>query len=890
MNFIGEHLFPGNLGHFLAVLSLVASVLATICFFKAHRTALQPAEQQSWLRIARVAFGIESIAVVGMFFTLYYIISNHFFEYKYAWQHSSLGMQMKYLFSCFWEGQEGSFMLWSFWHCVLGWIIIARNRKWEAPVMTVVSFAQICLATMVLGIYFFGIKVGSSPFVLLRNEGILDAAPAFQDAANGGIRPDYLSFIKDGQGLNALLQNYWMVIHPPILFLGFASTLIPFAFAMAGLFNRQTSAGSREGIPEKPAEDFVETNTKQRVTGVGIMQAVKHENYKTDLQQPESTASLKDYASWTKPALPWSLFSAGILGLGIMMGAKWAYESLTFGGYWAWDPVENASLVPWLIMVSGIHTNLIFRHSGYSLRSTFVFYILSFILVLYSTFLTRSGVLGDTSVHAFTDLGMNWQLLSFIIVFLVPAFWLYFANRKQIPTIRKEEATYSREFWMFIASLIFFLAAIVITIKTSLPVYNKVLFDAFHVDKLFPKLHKIAPPEDAEFSHNQIQIFVAILIGTLTAVTQYLKYKNTSSKAFFRSLVVPVIITVGLGLTITFLGGIQYEKKGPVFQFALYTGVYAALFAIVANAGYIWTGIKGKLRLAGASVAHVGFGLVLLGILISASNRKTLSNNLTGISPLKATDKENSFENTTLIKGLETDMGQYNVTYVKDTFNPVQGKTFFEIAFKGKKNGQDFKLYPDVIANNKGQEGMAANPDARHYVNRDVFAYVTYLGTPEAKMKDTAQYYKKTVTPGDTLFYGNGFWVMDSLQLNPSDNRYQFTAKDTAFVADITVTSKSGTRYKARPAFVLHNNEFAMLPDTVMSQSLVFRLNKLTDGQKREVELSVKESDAVLDYITLKVYEFPQINLLWIGVIITVIGFGMSMVQRIKQLKRRNEV
>ena len=138
----------------------------------------------------------------------------------------------------------------------------------------------------------------------------------------------------------------------------------------------------------------------------------------------------KDHKGWTKPAIPWAAFSAGILGVGIMMGAAWAYESLTFGGYWAWDPVENASLVPWLVLVAGLHTNLIYSSSGYSLKSTYVFYILSFLLILYSTFLTRSGVLGDTSVHAFTDLGMNFQLVCYSsLVFLITCMSVLFIKK-----------------------------------------------------------------------------------------------------------------------------------------------------------------------------------------------------------------------------------------------------------------------------------------------------------------------------------------------------------------------------------------------------------------------------------------------------------------------------
>jgi cytochrome c-type biogenesis protein CcmF len=851
MNYTGEHLFPGQAGHFLAVLSLVATLVAAISFFKSFRV-IDLVEKKRWLTIARVAFGLQTIAVLGMFVTLYYIISSHLFEYKYAWQHSSRNLQVEYLLSCFWEGQEGSFMLWSFWQAVLGWILIWRARKWEGPVMTVMSFSQFALATMLLGIYFFGTKVGSSPFVLLRNE--MDA-PIFS-------RPDYLQFVKDGNGLNALLQNYWMVIHPPVLFLGFASTIVPFAYALSGFMTR-------------------------------------------------------DHKGWATPALPWGLFSVAILGTGIMMGAAWAYESLTFGGYWAWDPVENASLVPWLVLVGGMHTNLIFKNSGYSLKSTYLFYVLAFILVLYSTFLTRSGVLGDTSVHAFTDLGMNVQLFLFLNVFIwltpfiqvkgnknrllvagafittnalalsIPAFsfisaicgiiltgWLLSAD-KAIPAIQKEENLYSREFWMYIASLVFFLSAIVISAKTSLPVFNKI-FNA-----------KIAPPENVEFSHNQIQIWIAIIAGLLTAVTQYLRYKDTPKNIFYKKLLVPTAIALICSLLISFIGGIDYDKEGIGFKISLHLGVFAAVYAIVANASYIWLGLNGKLKLSGASVAHIGFGMVLLGILISASNKQVLSINTTGISPLKADDKENSFENTTLIKGVATDMGKYMVTYIKDTVNPKDRKRYYEIDFKGKKGNEDFKLYPDVIENNKGSEGLTPNPDSKHYVNRDIFTYVTFLSDPEKKKTDTTSFTNKTVKIGDTSFYSNGMWVVNQLELNPKDSRFNSNGNDTLLAADITVISKDGRLYKSKPAFRLHGNQLEMLPDTLMSQSLVFALIKPGNLEKKEVEIGIKESHAILDFITLKVYEFPAINVLWLGIMVTLIGIIMSIVRRVQLMQRK---
>jgi cytochrome c-type biogenesis protein CcmF len=818
MEFVGEHLLPGQLGHFFAILSLVASLVATIAFFKATNVA-DLAVKKSWIRLARVSFLLETISVLAIFGILYYIISNHLFEYKYAWQHSSRALQVEYLLSCFWEGQEGSFMLWSFWHCVLGWILIWRARNWEAPVMTVVSFAQFCLATMLIGIYFFNAKVGSSPFVLLRHEGFFDSAPVFKDPQTGLLRSDYLTLWTDGNGLNALLQNYWMVIHPPVLFLGFASTIVPFAFAIAGLWT-------------------------------------------------------KDHKGWTKPAIPWAAFSAAVLGVGIMMGAAWAYESLTFGGYWAWDPVENASLVPWFVLIAGMHTNLVYRSSGYSLKSTYVFYILSFMLILYSTFLTRSGVLGDTSVHAFTDLGMNFQLIMFMLVFLIPAAVLYIKRYKQIPTIVKEENTYSREFWMFIGALVFFLSALVIISITSLPVINKIFKT------------KWAVGEDPEGFHNQVQIFVAIIIGTLTAFTQYLKYKNTPKDFFFKRVITPTLIAVALTACIGIWGGITYDKKGIGFLIAIHLAVFAAVYAVVANASYIWVGLKGKMKAAGASVAHIGFGLVLVGILISSSKKSVLSYNTTGMSPLKIGDKESPLENITLVKGLTTDMGKYMVTYVNDTLNTRDNKIYYQIDFKHKTSKEQFSVYPDIIQNNKGAEGYAANPDKRHYWNKDIFAYLTFLGDPEKiKAKDTTTFRNKEVKVGDTIFYSNGLMIINKVIVNPSNEKYHFTAADTALVADISIISKEGNRFGAQPLLQVKDGMVLPVPDTIMSQSLILQFSQVKDQSQGLLVIGVRETNSVLDFVTLKAYEFPFINVLWIGILVMVAGIIMSIVQRVKQLR-----
>src|SRR6476620_2766598 len=173
MDYTGEHLLPGILGHFFITLSIVASLVATFAYFKTTQSKNE-SETVSWKTMARGAFLVEVLSVFAIFGILFYIIYNHLFEYKYAWQHSSRSLETKYLLSCFWEGQEGSFLLWSVWHCVLGLIFIRRQKDWEGPVITVVSFAQFCLATMILGVSFLGLKSGSNPFILLRNSGVLD--------------------------------------------------------------------------------------------------------------------------------------------------------------------------------------------------------------------------------------------------------------------------------------------------------------------------------------------------------------------------------------------------------------------------------------------------------------------------------------------------------------------------------------------------------------------------------------------------------------------------------------------------------------------------------------------------------------------------------------------
>jgi cytochrome c-type biogenesis protein CcmF len=473
------HYFIGDLGHVFVITAFITSLVAVFCYFKAATTDAID-KKNGWLINGRVSFYIHAASVIGICVTLFVILANHYFEYHYAYNYSDRKLPSYYLVSTFWNGQEGSFLLWMFWQAVLGVVLIHTNKFWEAPMMTVFGLVQAFLGSMILGVVIPGlaVKIGSSPFILLRD--VMHDAPAF--IANPELVP------ADGNGLNPLLQNYWMVIHPPTLFLGFATTLIPFSFCIAGLW-------------------------------------------------------FKKYREWVRPALPWAIFSGAVLGLGILMGGYWAYETLNFGGYWNWDPVENAVYVPWLILIASIHTMISYKNSESALKASIILVIAVFVLILYSTYLTRSGVLGESSVHSFTDLGLSTQLGFYLLFFLFGAAALAIFRWKEIPTSKQETSVYSREFWIFIGVGILCLMGFQVTIETSKPVFNMFI-------RLFGGEGNMAPKANAIEFYSNFQLWFAIGLAILSAVGQFFWWKKIEGRKLLNELTAPLLITAVLWVVI----------------------------------------------------------------------------------------------------------------------------------------------------------------------------------------------------------------------------------------------------------------------------------------------------------------------------------------------------
>ncbi|WP_282636422.1 heme lyase CcmF/NrfE family subunit [Sphingobacterium thalpophilum] len=814
VNYVGEHLLPGQIGQFFIVLSFGAAILSCISYFFATRHP----EESSWKKLARIGFWINAVSVVAIGATLFYIIYNHLFEYNYAWAHSSKTLPTYYIISSFWEGQEGSFWLWMFWQTVLGAILLFKAKSWESSVMTFVMLCQAFLASMLVGVELFGLRIGSSPFILLREA--MDI-PIFKQA-------NYLSLITDGNGLNPLLQNYWMVIHPPTLFLGFASMIVPFAYATGALWTRR-------------------------------------------------------YKEWINAALPWALFAVMILGAGIIMGSFWAYEALNFGGFWAWDPVENASIIPWFTLIAAVHVMIAYKNSGHSYFTATFLAMISFVLVIYASYLTRSGILGETSVHSFTDLGMSGQLILFNVVFLIIMVVFLAVKKKEMPITEKDEDIYSREFWLFIGALVLTVACAQIIASTSIPVFNKIFGT------------KVAPPLEPIQHYNKWQSGFAVIVMIMTGFTQFLKYKRTDSRKFLASTVASLVIALLLTAAITYI-----TKTYSNLIYMLIT--FSSTFCILANIRVLGDAFKGKWKLAGSSVAHIGFGLLLIGAMVAAATNEVISVNNTGYIAVSGFDKvEKPGDNLFLTEGQPVQMGEYKITYIGDSI--VAPNTYYKIKYErvdeetGKVK-EEFVLQP-FAQNNAKMGGLIGTPATKHYITHDIYTLITAAAAESqaqhaqvaAEDKTGFEDYEEPATYqvniGDTLRYRNGYYVIEGLNRDAHLEKIPKGPNDIMVGLKIKVFAADNKQYEVQPIYLIKDGGVYDFNKDVTEQGLKFRFTGIKPDQDKLEIMVYQKPLPEKKWVVFKAIKFPYINFFWSGTIVMTIGFIMSIVRRNKEQKRK---
>ena len=498
------------IGTTASALTFIALIISMSSYFLYYRD-----NDKSLLNLARLSFYASVFFILMQSVLLMWGILNHRFDWIYVFSYSSRSLPLYYLISTFWAGQEGTFLLWLILGSVYGIVIIRNRTKDEALVMSFMILVQAFIAMILIkrNPFSYVWEVNPSGFQI-------GAIPA------------------DGNGLNPLLQDPWMTIHPPILFSGYSSTMILFAFAMAALVKR-------------------------------------------------------NFDTWIKNVFPYALFVGLALGTGIILGGYWAYTTLGWGGYWGWDPVENSSFIPWIVTLALLHGMVIQKRQG-GLKKTNIFLaLLAFLLVLYGSFLTRSGVLTDFSVHSFGTSELTMYLVGFVVFFMSLSSMFFLFRVNEVKSEKVQTAFLTRETFMLYGMIILLILAVLTFIGTSSPL----------ITGLFGKASNVSTDY-----YNTIAAPIAILMGILMALTPVMNWKRNSGEKL-RGLFIHILLSLVMGVVIFFLG---MRDLIP-----LLIGI-TSFFIIFVNSEIVYRMIRRKKYEFGGYLAHVGIGLMLIGIITSS--------------------------------------------------------------------------------------------------------------------------------------------------------------------------------------------------------------------------------------------------------------------------------
>ena len=804
---VGEHLWLGNIGKFLLLLSFFMALFSGIVYSISTRLILQD-EISRFKRAGKLSFLIHAGTIMLACVILVILIFNHYFEYNYVWKYSSVQMPLRYTIACFWAGQEGSFLLWGFWQALLGIVVLVSLRNAEPRVMAIIALAQAALLTSLLGIDLGFYRLGSSPFALLRE------MP--ENLSNAFFRnPDYLAAIKDGIGLNPLLENFWMISHPPILFLGYASALVPFAMALSSLWKGE-------------------------------------------------------YVTWLKSGINWTIWSVFTLSFGIIIGGAWAYKSLTFGGFWSWDPVENASLVPLLLLIAGLHFLIIAHKRNHTFGWAYGFIILSYFMVWYASYLTRSGVLGQTSVHAFGDNGMSVQLLVITLLFLFVGIFLLIIRFKKLPSKEGSDSIWTKDFFMLIGSLILALSAFQITMTTSIPIWNK-LFGL-----------NIAPPLDPLKFYNSWQIKFTAFALALVAGLQYLNFHKYKRKAILIQFTSAFIFSIVATIVVASLTAYHQPQIVALF-FAVMLAVSTSFTSLI--------NYKERLATPGSLVTHIGFAVFVLGVLLAFSNSRVITNVSNGSVIGNQTQQQEG--SVILFKDRAVQLKEYYVVYSNRVTNGAE--TSYQVDFyqDGQKKDKLFSLSPTIKQNEK--MGAVFNPSTHNFIGKDVFTYVSHaelvgddnliaanndnstnadIPTETMNLLNFTLVSKQTIGLKGQLKFGSNTITLDSIWLNLKDKAY----KNVDIMARLNVAHPTLGNRKVTCIFIkrgdMYFNQDAIIPQFGMGLRF-----EMTSDKKNNIELGVYEQKP--DFIVLKAIVFPWMNILWLGALIMFTGFILSLYKRL---------
>ncbi|HWP30560.1 MAG TPA: cytochrome c biogenesis protein CcsA [Fimbriimonadales bacterium] len=491
-------------------------------------------------RIGALSFNIGCYSLFGAILSLAVLFVFDRFEFAYVWGHGESANPIPLKIAGVWAGQEGSFLLWAVTSAIFGVLSVKNTghyRRWYTIVYALFLFAL------------SGILAFETPFAL----NLLGGQPVVP---------------RDGVGLSPALQNYWVVVHPPVIFLGFGSLTVLFAYSFAAMATRDT-------------------------------------------------------VHWIKAVRPWALVSLAFVGAGLCLGGLWAYETLGWGGFWAWDPVENASLVPWIFTAAFVHGVMVQVTRGKWIITNLLLAAMPFLSFMYGTFLTRSGVLSDASVHSFAEMDRTALklLVGILSAALVAFIALWIAQLFRAPTQTtsreyKEKGLHLEGFYRFGVAL---LAAIAVLTLVGMSV------------PLFMALKGAKPGIVEGFVYNRVLVwlFFPLMLGMATA--PLVSWRPLPPKEFFKKIYNVVCVAAGMtGITALALTALPISNRLPLNSsltmlggyeigvFPLLMAFLAILYLVIA-ANIVRMLELFKTSKAGTApfIVHIGVAVLMAGLIVS---------------------------------------------------------------------------------------------------------------------------------------------------------------------------------------------------------------------------------------------------------------------------------
>ncbi|MBC8015973.1 MAG: cytochrome c biogenesis protein CcsA [Sporomusaceae bacterium] len=727
------------IGYSAVFLALLVSCVAAFSYFNLHLAhTTRRSGKGSTSNWGLMSYRLSAVlAGIAAGYLLYLILDNRF-DYAYVFNYSSRQLSLAYKISSFWAGQQGSFMLWLVFHVIFG-LVLSQKKDTPPGVMAIYSAIQAILLIILMA---------KSPFMLM-------SPPQ-----------------ADGVGLNPLLQDFWMIIHPPIIFLGYAGLAVPFAYALEGLF------------------------------------ANKHK-------------------AWTAAALPWALFSWCALGAGVFIGGFWAYKVLGWGGYWAWDPVENSSLVPWLVAGVLVHTLFWARLKPAAIKAAYLASIFSFATVLYGTFLTRSGVLSDFSTHSFADEGVGGLLAGFVLITIAAGLVMLIIRWPDLPDGQLYPQIKSREFVLGCGVLVLSVMAAVVFIGMSTPLVTMLIGSPSNVSVSF-------------YNNTSLPLAAAlVMLLTVSPMFSKLNDKTAGLKQFWWLGAIGI-----LSLAIPFKLGMYH----PMMALAIVFSVTAIVINIV------MAGSKDNLSWP-AAVAHMGLGIMVIGIIVSSAASQSV------ILKLDMKQSQQAFGTDFIYLGVE---------------KAGDGSGFYQ-NFGISGQGIEDSIIRPFTKYNKDGNASAREPGIKRRLLGDL--YVAPIMQHEGHGHDAEEIVLKT---GE-----------ESVQKDVTVKLIRIGVLGKAMAQDMRVqafmeVTKDGKTEQVKPELVYSNGAFSGSAAKAFGRYEIMINSVNAKEEKVSIQFADKEEISSAEKVEVEISYKPLINLVWLGAALITLGCGWAASNRfIVYLKTR---